>query len=262
MANHLYSLLVLPLAVLFTVVLLGVAWQSRTVPAPGIEDRTDEPVPDFTAFNDIEEKKQTFFRFLLPKVRKANDAILKDRRRLLPMLDELDAGKALDQENLKWLKNKAIAYRVNGDIVTEKHSRQTLKRRVNIIPASLVLAQAANESGWGSARFARNGNNYFGLWCWQRNCGMVPSDRTPSKQHEVASFDTIEAGISYYLLTLNSHPAYQSLRDRRAEALTEGRPLTGLQLAEGLTKYSERGDAYVEEIQSMISYNQLQRFNR
>ena len=132
--------------------------------------------------------------------------------------------------------------------------------RVNTIPASLVLAQSANESAWGTARFAKNGNNYFGIWCWTRNCGLVPQRREEGARHEVASFDSIEMSITYYLLTLNSHPAYDALRDIRNELKTRELPVKGWDLAAGLIAYSERREAYVDEIRTIIEVNELHRF--
>ena len=91
---------------------------------------------------------------------------------------------------------------------------------------------------------------------------MLPSERAAGATHEVATFDTVTAGVAYYMQTLNSHPAYQPLRDRRAELRTESKPPNGVELAAGLLNYSERREAYVDEIRAMISYNDLSRFNR
>jgi Bax protein len=131
---------------------------------------------------------------------------------------------------------------------------------VDTIPASLVLAQAANESAWGTSRFARQGKNVFGIWCFRDGCGKVPNARAPGKRHEVASFDSVQDGVSYYLLLLNTHPAYAQLRSLRDEKRRVDEKPTGATLAEGLLRYSERGGAYVRELQAMIRVNQLQRY--
>ena len=137
-----------------------------------------------------------------------------------------------------------------------------LRRRVNVIPASLVLAQAANESGWGTSRFARQGNNLFGLWCYTENCGIEPARRQAGAKHQVAAFDNVEAGIKYYFYTINSHPAYRDLRIRRENLIASGQAVTGIELASGLMSYSERGQAYVDEIRAMIRVNQLQQLTQ
>ncbi len=222
-------------------------------------------VPDFSAITNVDEKKSTFFSFMLPSIRRANDDILKERSRLLDYQQTLTTGHALSQRETKRLAELMKKYRLDGNPGDDDRTAgliAELLQRVDTIPASLVLAQSANESAWGTARFARQGNNYFGIWCWSRNCGMLPSERAAGATHEVATFDTVTAGVAYYMQTLNSHPAYQPLRDRRAELRTEGKPPNGVELAAGLLNYSERREAYVDEIRAMISYNDLSRFNR
>jgi uncharacterized FlgJ-related protein len=149
-------------------------------------------------------------------------------------------------------------------ILTAQISEQVaqLLLRVDVVPASLVIAQAAKESGWGRSRFAREGNNFFGIWCFNRGCGMTPERRDEGRHHEVAMFDTVEEGVRYYVRTINSHIAYNDLRQMRAEARHQHRAFAGETLATGLLRYSERGVLYVDEIKSMIRYNQLQRFTR
>ncbi len=134
--------------------------------------------------------------------------------------------------------------------------------RVDVVPASLIVAQAAKESGWGTSRFAIQGNNYFGIWCFYQGCGLKPLRREANRTHEVASFDSVEQGVRYYVRTINTHVAYRELREMRAEARKSRQSLQGEQLANGLVRYSERGIAYVREVQSMIRDNNLQRFTR
>jgi Bax protein len=137
-----------------------------------------------------------------------------------------------------------------------------LYRRIDSTPASLALAQAANESGWGTARFAVKGNNYFGLWCWSSDCGLVPNERKEGASHEVSTFKTPVDSVKYYMQTLNSHPAYKTLRDLRLDARTNTTPLTGTLLAGGLLSYSERGEAYIKELRAMIRVNNLGQFDQ
>jgi len=169
---------------------------------------------------------------MLPKVRRANDELLAQREQMLPLLTDIEKGEPLSKKDREWLQSLATRYRVKEDPLTSEAARERLVKRVDTVPASLALAQAANESAWGTARFARNGNNFYGMWCWVKNCGMIPNRREPEKKHEVASFDNVDAGVQYYVLT------------------------------HGLLSYSKRREAYVEEIRTMIRINNLQRFNR
>lgn len=123
-----------------------------------------------------------------------------------------------------------------------------------------MLAQAAKESGWGTSRFAREGNNYFGIWCFFKGCGVTPLRRDAGRSHEVAIFDSVEQGLRYYIRAINTHVAYDGMRDLRAEKRRNNKALAGVTLASRLERYSERGMAYVREVQSMIRYNGLQRF--
>jgi Bax protein len=132
---------------------------------------------------------------------------------------------------------------------------------VDEIPPSLVLAQAANESAWGTSSFARNQLNLFGIWCYTENCGVIPRHRAEGATHQVAAFESVQACIDYYLLNLNSHPAYQELRDLRAGLRKQQAILKGVALAPGLMRYSERGQLYVDELIEMIKYNKLDRLD-
>lgn len=247
------ELLVLPVAILLVGALLAVAWLNRPEPAP--------PPPDFAAFTDVKQKKAAFFQFVLPMIRQSNEEVRQERARLRQLSEKRLAQETLTEKNEAWLRKLAIKYRVVDEDPLSLEGLQHLKRRVDIVPASLAMAQAANESGWGTARFARNGNNYYGLWCWSENCGLVPDRREVDARHEVASFETPVDSVRYYMLTLNSHPAYQQLRTLRSESRTKGEPLSGRKLAAGLLRYSERGEAYVDELRAMIRVNRLQQYN-
>jgi Bax protein len=126
-----------------------------------------------------------------------------------------------------------------------------------VIPPSLVLAQAANESAWGTSRFARRGNNLFGQWCFSQGCGLVPRGRVEGASHEVASFSSPYRSVRSYIQNLNRHPTYQLLRDIRLKARNRDDIASGPSLAAGLLGYSERGEDYVEEIRNMIRHNNL-----
>lgn len=131
-----------------------------------------------------------------------------------------------------------------------------LLRRVDVIPVKLVLAQAANESAWGTSRFAREGNNLFGQWCFTKGCGMVPIRRAEGASHEVALFTTPAASVRAYMLNLNSGGAYEHFRKIRIGLKRMNKPQSAIVLAAGLEKYSERGRDYVRSIRDMIRGNE------
>jgi len=121
----------------------------------------------------------------------------------------------------------------------------------------LVLVQAANESAWGTSRFARIGLNFFGIWCYKKGCGMVPKGRDKGLKHEVAAFDSVEQAVSHYLLNINTNAAYVVFRTIRAQLHQQNQPLSAQILATGLLPYSQRGTDYVLEISDMIRHNQV-----
>jgi Bax protein len=205
----------------------------------------------------VSDKKSNFFAYLNPMIVKANNEVLAQRTKLLGMQSDLPE---LTDSQQKYLMELSKTYRVDNKLSPEQQI-SLLSRKINTIPASLILAQAANESAWGTSRFAREGNNYFGQWCFTKGCGIVPSSRNEGAGHEVASFDTPLDSIKSYIRNLNRHITYKGLRDLRAQALSQGQKPSGELLAKGLIGYSERGEEYVKEIQSMIRYNKLSRFD-
>lgn len=224
------------------------------------EPQAPEPevtLPDFSSYQDVQTKKREFFNYLLPMIRSANDNELA-RRDFLNSIDPND----LSEDEQAELDALAKRYRVVSKNLTAAELVARLHRKVDVVPASLVLAQAANESAWGTSRFARQGNNLFGIWCFSPGCGITPQRRADDAKHEVEKFFSVQAGVEKYIRTINSHPAYAELREVRVELRENDQALSGGQLATGLEKYSERGEAYVEEIQSMISFNRLEEFNR
>lgn len=215
--------------------------------------------PNFAEFKDVASKKAAFFDYLRPAIAQANAEIDAERNQLLSLIGDPGRTLALSAKMEAWLWSKAIKYRVpDRDNLKPEDWIAALQVRIAAIPESLALAQAANESGWGTSRFALNQNNYFGLWCYTEGCGVRPRSAAEGTTHQVASFETPSAGVAYYLLTLNSHPAYESLRSIRAKALAQSGRVSGTELAAGLIRYSERGQAYVDELQAMIRVNGLE----
>ncbi|MBL3554955.1 MULTISPECIES: glucosaminidase domain-containing protein [Marinobacter] len=209
-------------------------------------------LPDFSTYRDTTEKKAAFFSFLYPRIVLANSRILIERE----YLRSLSGKESLTKSELTWLKNQAERLRVDEEPGSPDMFRR-LEYRLDVIPPSLVMAQAANESAWGTSRFARRGNNLFGQWCFSKGCGLVPQSRIEGASHEVASFSSPYVSVRSYIQNLNRHPAYQKLRDIRLEARNNGGYPSGSILAAGLLDYSERGEEYVKEIRSMIRHNNL-----
>jgi Bax protein len=168
------------------------------------------------------------------------------------------AGKAWTADQSRWLEALAARYGLDGKI-GDASTLDELAARVDVIPASLVLAQAAMESGWATSRFAAEGSALFGQWTYGGE-GIKPKEqRTATKgDYRIAAFDSPRDSIRAYLLNLNTHAAYAELRDERRKLRKAGGKMTGSALAAGLLHYSERGQAYVDELRSVIRVNHLQ----
>lgn len=219
------------------------------------------PAPDFTAISDIAEKKSAFFDYLRPGIQAENRRIERERAflaRVQAQISQQQPISAQQQQSLEILaKNYQLAL---PDQKVTKHWLGAMDTRVNVLPETLVLTQAANESAWGTSRFARKGNNYFGQWCYQKGCGLVPLQRKDEATHEVARFDSAAESIHRYFMNVNRNQAYAELRRIRAELSRKGESLVSTQaattLANGLLKYSERGQQYVNDLQAMIRHNE------
>ena len=233
---------------------------SEILPSSEVESRSyPSTLPDFSAINDVRTKKQMFFSYMLPKIRQANDQILANRRLLMMIRDDLATGDALDEDDIQFVDSLKARYKINQQ-TSLRSTVDDLLIRVDVVPESLVLAQAANESGWGTSRFARQANNLFGVWCFSKGCGLTPKNRNEGLNHEVAKYESVQEGVIAYVHTINTNPAYIHLRDIRATTRSEEQHFSGHALAEGLLKYSSRGIDYVREIQQLIRVNDLQKY--
>lgn len=215
--------------------------------------RQPPPLPDFQSIDDAKARKRAFFSYLIPLVEKENARIAEQRERLLALSAALGNGEEpgwLEQRQLQRLGER---YEVEAD--DPETLLETLLRRVDTVPTVLVLVQAAIESGWGRSRYAAQGNNLFGQWCYETGCGFMPKRRAPGAFHEVARFDSAADSIASYMRNLNTHPAYAPLREIRAEIRKSDSRPTALELADGLLLYSERRGEYVGEVKSMIRAN-------
>ncbi len=232
---------------------LGYRWPPRgPVPAVAVE-RLPRDLP---AVRDIRRRKALFLRVVLPLV-------LAENRRVLAQRKEVEAVLAhgvppIGSASRQHLEDLARRYRVKGDLGLPQ-VRQRLLRRLDEIPPALALAQAAIESGWGTSRFALEGNNLFGQWTLAERLGLVPAERPAGRRYAVRAFPNLQASVRAYLRNLNTHRAYRELRAIRARLRAQGRPLEAEALAAGLWRYSQRGLDYVAELQAIIRVNQLQR---
>lgn len=212
------------------------------------------PVPDFARYRKITEKKKAFFDYLKPEVEKQNHQILLKRSALFMLREKTLNQEVVGASQFRYLYEICVEYDVDCSSL-DTHVFDELLLKVDIIPFELVLVQAANESAWGTSRFAQKGYNFFGLWCFRKGCGFVPRQRDEGTHHEVAKFSSLDQAVSRYLNNLNRHYAYDELRTIRASLRNNQQPVTAEALMEGLLSYSERGQAYIEELQAMIRIN-------
>jgi len=209
-------------------------------------------------------KKELFFSVLLPPILKVNDVIRQDRKRLKKIILKLTINANVSEVEYYWLTRKLLQYKIkvqdvqdflerSGDILEE------LLNRMNIIPPALALAQAAQESGWGTSRFAQQGNALYGQWTWGSGCGMVPTQRDVGKTHRMKCFKYIIEAVDSYVLNLNTHRAYIALRHAR-RVFRDDQVMNVIPLVETLDNYSEEGPAYIEKIKAIIRVNRLTDF--
>ena len=201
--------------------------------------------------DNIVDRKKLFIRVILPLIIYENNQIEEDRDYLTQILRE----KTTSEEETLWLDKKFIEYKVNNKNIEE------LKIKMDIIPPSIALAQAAYESGWGTSRFAMEGNSLFGVRTWQKGKGMVPLDRDEEASFEVKTFKIIRASISAYKKNLNTHASYKEFRRARAEQRNNRNKISGLELAKFLDKYSEIGYEYADRLKKIIEQNSLTDFD-
>jgi len=201
--------------------------------------------------DNIGDRKKLFIKVILPLVIYENNKILEDRN----YLNQISSEKSLSEQETVWLDKKLKEYKVKaGDI-------EELKKRMDVIPPSLAIAQAAYETGWGTSRFAMEGNSLYGARTWKKGKGIVPNDRGEEQKFEVLSFKIIRASISSYKKNLNTHQSYNEFRKARAIQRKEKNRVFGLELSQYLNKYSEIGDVYVQRLKKIIEQNSLTDFD-
>ena len=196
------------------------------------------------------KRKSLFIQIILPLILEENNLILIDRKRLFSILNKnKDSKKEID-----WLNRKFKQYGVlNKDI-------PTLKVRMDIIPVSLAIAQAAKETGWGTSRFALEGNALFGQWTWSGD-GIKPAGAESDTKHKVMKFKVLKASVRAYQRNLNTHSSYKNFRQLRAQLRDESEKLDSLLLADQLDNYAETGKEYTKILKQIINQNSLKDFD-
>lgn len=206
-------------------------------------------------------KQQEFVDKLLPAIMEANNQLYTERTTLNMAYQQWLHTQHITRPQQTWLLDIANKYNVQVHDFSTLDEWQTLLRRVDELPPSLVLAQAINESAWGNSRFAKEGNNYFGKWCFRKGCGIIPKKRGPNAKNQVKKYDTILASVQDYMYNLNTNDAYLELRMLRQQAHQSQQAPRGMDLVDGLKKYSSRGEAYVDSLKSIINTYQLAQFD-
>jgi Bax protein len=212
-------------------------------------------LPDFRRINDADERKRRFFEFLRPPIEAENERVLNQRRRLLQLYEKHREKMLIPWAEMEWLMGILQEYGVEGLEVGELSHWDNLLRRVDMVPVDLAMVQAAKESGWGTSRFALEGNNLFGERCFTEGCGIVPNERESGAGHEVRTFESVNDSVRSYIHNLNTNSAYRRFRRLRFRHRLEGREPEGYGLVDGLPQYSERRYLYLNEIRAMMRSN-------
>ena len=199
---------------------------------------------------NTKKRKDFFIQIVLPLVLKENNNIKLDRKRLFNIINKSN-NTSLEK---RWLQKKYKQYGVPSKDLS------ILKKRMDEIPVSLAIAQAAKETGWGTSRFAQEGNALFGQWTWSGE-GLKPKDAEKNEGHKVMKFNVLQASVRAYQRNLNTHSTYKEFRDARAKLRDEGKPLDSLLLAKYLKEYAETGNQYVEVLRKIIKQNTLKDFD-
>ena len=242
-------------------VLLTVSLSVQADETPAFNKLESNLLPDMAAIANVREKKQTFFKFLNPIVEAENRKIQAQRALLKTIEKRIEQGDKLDYWQSHVLFKLGGYYKVNEELGSTSFFEEMFER-VDVIPASLVLAQAANESAWGTSRFAVQGNNLFGQWCFTTGCGLVPAGRDTDARHEVKVFSSVTESVAAYFRHLTTHRQYSSLRLIRLELRFLKLSIDSNYMAWGLEGYSIRGEHYIRELIDMIQHNRLKKYDQ
>ena len=205
---------------------------------------------DLKTLGDTKTKRELFIKIVLPLILDVNKQITEDRKKLFKIL-----GKNFNTVGERvWLNRRFKEYKI------EDHDLAKLKMRMDTIPVSMALAQAANESGWGTSRFALEGNALFGQWTWSKK-GISPKNKDPNQNHKILQFQILKASVTAYKNNLNTHNAYKEFREVRAKLRQENKQIIGLDLSQYIKNYAAIGEKYVAIIEDIIVKNSLTDFD-
>ena len=197
----------------------------------------------------VQLKKETFIKIVLPLIVAENEKILDDREKL-KVLSEKKFTSDLEKQ---WLRQKLLEYKV------KKGNLEELMIRMDVVPASIALAQAAKESGWGTSRFALEGNAIFGQWTWDGQ-GIAPLKRDGGKNHKILKFPILRASVKAYKNNLNTHKSYYKFREKRKSLRDKNKKISGLKLTDTLKNYAQTGSEYTKILNQIIKQNRLSDF--
>ena len=206
---------------------------------------------DLKKIKSTQKKKDTFIKIVMPLILDENSKIEQDRKKLFKIL-----GKPSNTRGeTVWLKRRFKDYQIEKEDIAE------LKLRMDIIPTSLAIAQAAKESGWGTSRFALEGNAMFGQWTWGKD-GIVPKEKETNQEHKILKFPMLRSSVKAYMFNLNTHRGYKDFRDARAELRKNNKTISGLDLVNYLQNYAQTGSEYTKVLEKIINQNQLTDFDK
>ena len=204
---------------------------------------------DLDNLQSVQLKKETFIKIVLPLIVAENEKIIDDKKKLKNLAEK----KYTSDLEKQWLRQKLLEYKVKkGDI-------KELNTRMDIIPVSIALAQAAKESGWGTSRFALEGNAIFGQWTWDGQ-GIAPLNRDSNKSHKILKFPILRASVKAYKNNLNTHKSYSKFREKRKQLREKNKSITGLALTDTLKNYAQTGSEYTKILNQIITQNRLSDF--
>ena len=203
---------------------------------------------DLDSIRSTKKKKETFLKILLPLIVAENAKIEEDKKYLLKILKQNEKP-----ENKKWINKKYRNYKVSNRDINE------LMEKMDVIPISIALAQAAKESGWGTSRFALEGNAIFGQWTWKED-GIEPLEKSGDKNHKILKFPLLRASVKAYITNLNTHNGYKDFRKKRFELRKQNKPLIGQELIDELDNYAQTGKEYTKVLRQIIEQNDLDEF--
>ena len=204
---------------------------------------------DLDEIKDTKLKKETFIKIVLPLVVAENDKILDDKMKL----KRITSKKMTTDKEKSWLRLKLREYKVKNSDISE------LNKRMDIIPVSIALAQAAKESGWGTSRFALEGNAIFGQWTWTGQ-GIEPLNKGKNEGHKILRFPILRASVKAYKNNLNTHKGYSEFREKRHSIRKRNKSIRGLDLTDTLDRYAQTGKEYTQILEQIIKQNDLSDF--